>query len=276
MKSTEDDAKRMSLRNKEEDDLAKALRLSEEEDARRKRELEEANKNALFNDNLNLTSNNQYTQQPQQGYPLMDLGYGQQLQPQYTSFNPFHAQMLQQQQQEEYMRQQLALQEQQRLQQEEYYRQQYLLQQQQQQQQQQQALLAQPTGYGSNNPFAPAQPQQQQPTPQPQQQSSFLPVPVVSQQQPASPQPTPQPQPAFNPRPQRDDGQHSGLAALLARGREDGMDTFGNTGNLRIPVGTGFHQKNQLAIQQTGFGGNNPFGQAQQQPKPSEQPFFSI
>lgn len=269
MKTNEDDAKRMSLRNQEEDDLAKALRLSEEEDARRKRELEEANRNALFDDNLNLASNNQYIQQNQEGYPLVDLGYGQQIQPQYTSFNPFHAQMLQQQQQEDYMRQQLALQEQQRLQQEEYYRQQYLL----QQQQQQQSLLAQPTGYGSNNPFAPAQPQQQQFTPQPQQQSSFLPVPVVSH---SSSQPRPAPQQPPTPIPKRDDGQHSGLAALLARGREDGMDTFGNTGNLRIPVGSGFHPTNQMLFQQTGLGGNNPFGHKQQNNKPNDQPFFSI
>jgi len=34
-------------------------------------------------------SNNQYNQQQQMGYPLVDIGYGQQqqLQPQYTSYN---------------------------------------------------------------------------------------------------------------------------------------------------------------------------------------------
>jgi epsin len=31
----------------------------------------------------------------------------------------------------------------------------------------------------------------------------------------------------------KDDGQHAGLAALMAKGREDGLDTFGNIGNLR-------------------------------------------
>ena len=144
------------------------------------------------------------------------------------------AQQQQQQQQEEYMRQQMALQEQQR-QQEEWMRQQYLLQQQQQQQ-----LMAQPTGYGSNNPFAPGgsqfQPQaQQQPSPQPT--TSFLPVPVLPSpqqtQQPLEPQQTAKP---FQAAIRKDDGQHSDLANLLARGREDGLDTFGNRGNLRESI----------------------------------------
>lgn len=135
------------------------------------------------------------------------------------------------------MRQQMAMQEQQR-QQEEWARQQFLA-------QQQQSLLAQPTGYGSNNPFAPGGgglSAQQTSTPQPA-TSSFLPVPVVSQQAP-SPQPQQQQQqrpiepqqtakPAFQAPPPKDDGEHSGLAALLARGREDGLDTFGNVGALR-------------------------------------------
>ncbi|WVR00026.1 hypothetical protein IAU59_007168 [Kwoniella sp. CBS 9459] len=308
---SEDEAKRRSQVTKEEDDLRRALRMSEEEEERRKRDLDSSNQNALFDDSLNMPSQNQYNQQPdlfaqqtQQvqmmptgGWPLVDVGYGQQqqLQPQYTSYNPFHAQMMQQQQQqEEYMRQQMAMQEQQR-QQEEWMRQQQFL------QQQNTSLLAQPTGYASNNPFAPGGGQQQQSqqsySPAPQQQSSFLPVPVVSQQQPQSPQQQPQalePQKTAQPfkpaQPPRDDGEHSGLAALLARGREDGLDTFGNVGNLRIPVGSAFHGSNRMAMQQTGigaqptgFGANNPFGQMQsqqqqqqQQQKPADQPFFSI
>ncbi|ORY35534.1 hypothetical protein BCR39DRAFT_510486 [Naematelia encephala] len=277
MSSSEDEARRRNRLHQEEDELARALRLSQEEDERRKREQEAATTNALFDDNLNLTSNNQYSQQPMQtGYPLVDVGYGQ-MQPQYTSYNPFQAQMLQQQQQEEYMRQQMMLQEQQRQQeeyqrqQEEYMRQQFL---------QQQSLLSQPTGYGSNNPFAPAgQTQHSQQQIQPQ-QTSFLPVPVISSPQPPPQQPKPvDPQPTARPafQPPKDDGQHSQLASLLARGREDGMDTFGNVGNLRIPVGSSFAQSNRLAVQQTGaqgLGGNNPFGQAQQ--KQSDQPFFSV
>lgn len=151
-------------------------------------------------------------------------------------------------QQEEYMRQQMLLQQQQQ-QQEEYMRQQMLLQQ--QQQQQQQALMAQPTGYRSNNPFAPStsflganNPGSFQPSPQ-QASSSFIPVPSMPTMQPQQPQqqPSPQPEPQRQQqqRPVKDDGQHAGLANLLARGREDGMDTFGNTGNLResLPFGVG-------------------------------------
>ncbi|KAI9311872.1 hypothetical protein BX666DRAFT_1993378 [Dichotomocladium elegans] len=45
------------------------------------------------------------------------------------------------------------------------------------------------------------------------------------------------------------DPHHAKLNLLLAN-RDDGMDTFGNTGNLRIPVGTGF--ANSLNAQITG------------------------
>jgi hypothetical protein len=55
-----------------------------------------------------------------------------------------------------------------------------------------------------------------------------------------------------------------------------------------IPIGSPFHPSNRLAVQQTGLGANNPFGQRQQQNgaasgggQPSstsqnEQPFFSV
>jgi hypothetical protein len=149
--------------------------------------------------------------------------------------------MMQQQQQEEFMRQQMMQQEQQRQQEE------WMRQQQQQQWQQQQAMQAQPTGYGSNNPFAPVGAQsllgnqQQQPTPQPT--SSFLPVPNMSsisenQTQQRPPSPAQAPKPAFNPPPRKADTQHGELAGFLARGREDGMDTFGNMGNLRTYLQT--------------------------------------
>lgn len=281
--------------------------------------------------------------------------YNQQpLQPQFTSYNvrlfhrprvqrhladisqPFQMMQMQQaeqqRQQEEYMRQQQMMQQQQQQQQqEEYMRQQYL----QQQQQQQQALMAQPTGYRSNNPFAPSSSflsPQNNPgssnasglfgsSPNQQTQSSFLPVPNVSLQSPPSQPTSPMEQPTSNgaesrpfggnasPRPAKDDGQHAGLAGLLARGREDGLDTFGNMGNLRkctwplsesphvcctnacvgIPTGSAFHNSNRMAIQKTGqMGGNNPFGQMQNQGATgsqggqqaqsgrSDQPFFSI
>lgn len=308
---SEDEARRRSMLTQEEDDLQRAIRLSEEEEAKRKREQESATQNALFDDSLNLQSQNAYTQQPDlfaqqtqqmpvqptSGWPLVDVGWGQQqqqLQPQYTSYNPFYAQMqeqqMQQQQQEEYMRQQMALQEQQRQQQEWIQQQQYL-------QQQHTSLLAQPTGYGSNNPFAPSLGSQQTgqiSSPQPQ-QPSFLPVPNVTaqsqspapqaqmpEQQPLEPQATARP--AWTPQTKTNDVEHGQLASLLARGREDGLDTFGNMGNLRIPVGSTFHNSNRIAMQQTGAGGlgaNNPFGQkqaqqGQQQGQSREQPFFSI
>jgi epsin len=50
----EDEAKRRSQVTKEEDDFNKALRLSEEEEAKRKRDLEASNTNALFDDSMNL------------------------------------------------------------------------------------------------------------------------------------------------------------------------------------------------------------------------------
>lgn len=198
----------------------------------------------------------------------------------------------QQQQQEELLRQQQLLQQQQ---QQEYLRQQQLL-----QQQQQASLLPQPTGYGSNNPFAPKQPQSSLLDPQPGSSfnNSFLPVPQTTtsqtpspsftQQQPLTPSSPPKStiKPAWQAPVRADDGNHADLANLIGRGREDGLDTFGNVGNLRVPTGSVFHQSNRVAVQQTGvqsqatgFGANNPFGrppQQQQQQQNSDQPFFSI
>ncbi|KAL1407361.1 hypothetical protein Q8F55_006783 [Vanrija albida] len=309
--SNNDEQRRRTQTQQEEDDLRKALRLSEEEEARKKREAEEATKNALMDDNFQLESNNLYQQQQQvdlfaqqpTGFQLVDVSnpWGQQqLQPQYTSYNPFHAQMLaqqQQQQQEELLRQQQLLQQQQ---QQEYLRQQQLL------QQQQTSLLPQPTGYGSNNPFAPKPPQRSLLDPQPGSSfnNSFLPVPQATtpqtpspgltqdrpftSQQPLAPSSPAQTnvKPAWQAPVKTDDGKNSDLANLIGRGREDGLDTFGNVGNLRVPTGSVFHQSNRVAVQQTGlqpqatgFGANNPFGrppQQQQQQQNSDQPFFSI
>ena len=54
MRMQDEEAKRRSQRTKEEDDLVKALRLSEDDETKRKRDLEAANANALFDDNLNM------------------------------------------------------------------------------------------------------------------------------------------------------------------------------------------------------------------------------
>ncbi|EKC99607.1 hypothetical protein A1Q2_06143 [Trichosporon asahii var. asahii CBS 8904] len=260
MQSSQDEDRRRSQQRKEEDELQRAIRLSEEEEAKRKREQEEANQRALMDDSFQLESNNMYTQQPQQtGFPLVDMSGGwnqQQLQPQYTSFNvslsflyletnvqPFAAQMQQQQQQQQMYQQQLLQQQQQ----EEYMRQQ---QEAQARAQMQSSLLPQHTAYGSNNPFAPKptmpqqtgslfdsnpQPQiQQQPTgmfgnsfnPQDNNNNAFTP----QSNQTLTPTPAaPKPFAA----PKKDDGEHAGLANLIGRGREDGLDTFGNVGNLR-------------------------------------------
>lgn len=274
---TRDEESKRAALSQEEDDLRRAIRLSEEEDAKRKKEIEDANAKALFDDSqqVDLFSQQQQPQMPMMptgGWPLVDAGWGQQqqqqLQPQYTSYNPFlQQQMMQQQQaqqqQEEYMRQQMQLAEQQRQQQE------WMMMQQQQAQQQalyqQQQLQAQPTGYRSNNPFAPTAPQQTgmpfsgsggggTPTIGEPIQQSFIPSPISQpQSQQQSSTSTPQPQssrPGFNPTSKKDDGEHSHLANLLAN-RDGGMDTFGNVGNLRIPIGSQFHPSNRLAVQQT-------------------------
>ena len=56
----------------------------------------------------------------------------------------------------------------------------------------------------------------------------------INEERPAPVQPAQAPTPAFNPPPRKADTQHGELAGFLARGREDGMDTFGNLGNLRM------------------------------------------
>ena len=134
------------------------------------------------------------------------------------------------------------------------------------QQSQYDALKPMPTG--SNNPFASARPQvqQQQSMPpslsslslaeqrtatQSNNQSAFNPIANYQ-----APQQTATPQKPQNP-------QHERLNALLASG--EGMDTFGNTGDLRIPsqhtapgtfVNSSGQGLNQLHSAQTG---NNPF-----------------
>ncbi|KAI6015326.1 hypothetical protein F5J12DRAFT_904568 [Pisolithus orientalis] len=69
--------------------------------------------------------------------------------------------------------------------------------------------------------------------------------------------------------PTRTDQEHSHLANLLAN-RDDGQDTFGNTGMLRY----GQTQAGRLAVHKTGAGANNPFAQGHQQS--TDQPFFSV
>ncbi|QRV95694.1 epsin amino-terminal-like (ENTH) domain protein [Ceratobasidium sp. AG-Ba] len=289
-------------RQGEEQDLAKALALSEADEAARKRALQDSG--GLFDNQ----AENAAPANPG-GDLLIDFNAApqQQLQPQFTSFNPYlqqtqqqamqeqylrqqaeweamqqaQLQAQQQAQQEEWMRQQMA--QQQQAQQDEWNRQQQLLMQQQQQQQylmaQQQMhspLMAQPTGYGSNNPFAmmggQVQPQQQlSPAPAP----AMSPMPSISERPAASPSPslnslTQQNTVANSRRTPANDGANAHLAHLIAN-REDGQDTFGNVGSLRFGHG---NTAQRLHQQQTGVGGHNPFGQ--QQTQQSEQPFFTV
>lgn len=127
-----------------------------------------------------------------------------------------------------------------------------------------------PMPTGSNNPFAPQQPQQQQAFSRPQAfkapsmpslgtlpeqktLSSFSQIPTYNQ-----------PQPTLQSQPQRETNEHEArLNALLSSG--EGMDTFGNTGNLRIPAQ---HTAPGTFVNSAGAGlsrltadatGNNPF-----------------
>ncbi|KIK63914.1 hypothetical protein GYMLUDRAFT_423221 [Collybiopsis luxurians FD-317 M1] len=296
----------------EERDLQQALKLSQEEEDKRNKAVEDSNASALFDDNNQLVpANHQVNNNP---FPTMTnmsdpMAYTvglqpqfTQIQPQFTSFNPYQQQMQQQMQQEaaqqEYLRQQQEFFQQQQaaqqaqLQQEEYMRQQMLLQQQQQQQHlnlfaQQQPLMAQPTGFGSNNPFARSvssptnQSAIQNNPPQFNLQGTYEnhlsdnhqnlsnPPSAFSQ----SPSPGPGPQQGgrqFAVKTRADENQQ--LASLFAD-REGGQDTFGNIGQLRY----GHTNAGRLISQPTANSGHNPFAmQQQQQQQNNEQPFFSV
>ncbi|EJD48874.1 ENTH-domain-containing protein [Auricularia subglabra TFB-10046 SS5] len=227
------------------------------------------------------TSFNPYAQQAQQEALQMEYlrqqqaWEAQQAQQQAEQMAQFQAQQQAQFQAQQQAQQLAQLQAQQQAQQEEWMRQQQLLQfqqqqaalQQQQQQQflfaqQQQQLQPQPTGFGSNNPFALGQPQQQVP-PVPQPPAS---VPPQPQHPTAFSAPSPPPQPASAPpRNNQNDERFAHLASLFDGRGEGGVDTFGNTGELRYGQQTGRVGTNKT--------GHNPFHQQQQQ---NDQPFFSI
>ena len=213
---------------------------------------------------------------PNNGFPLVDASSQPQfaalqpqftaVQPQFTSFNPWQQQAQQDMQaqwanqQADWLRQQQELQVQQQAQlqlaqqQEEWARQQqqqqFLLQQQQQQQAflqpQANPLTTQPTGFGSNNPFAPSQPTSSpSPTSFPPTQQSPIPnfnLPGTFENRTNGISPSPRPSPATQATnlpgvnqqkgPTRADKQHAHLANLISN-PEDGVDTFGNFGQLR-------------------------------------------
>lgn len=297
----------------EDRDLETAIRLSKEEEMKRNKAVEDSNASALFDDQAQLQTPTSNSNNP---FPFLDpnpyaTGLHPQpqlqaqftiqpqytMQPQFTSFNPYQQQAQQEAMQAEYMRQQqewlrqqqeIQAQQQQALlqqqQQEEWLRQQQALQ---AQHQAQQPLFAQPTGFGSNNPFAPSvSPAPASSTPvngsngpvfnlqgtfanssSPSYVSTPSPAPPLSSASSRTTNGSGSSEPARGPT--RTDQEHSHLANLLAN-RDDGQDTFGNTGMLRY----GQTQAGRLAVHKTGAGANNPFAQGHQQS--TDQPFFSV
>jgi epsin len=239
--------------------------MSEEEEAKRRSAVDDSNASALFDDQNQLESPNTNP------FPFIDpTPYATglqpqftQVQPQFTSFNPYQQQAQQEAMQAEYLRQQQEWMRQQQeiqaaqaqaqaqAQQEEWMRQQQMLQMQQQQQQQMQPqpIPVQPTGFGSNNPFAPTIAAPPLPSFSPQ-HSNGLPAPQSSTPSfnlqgtyanssaptfsPSSPSPAPSSSttPSIGRAPTRADQDHSQLASLFEN-REGGQDTFGNVGMLR-------------------------------------------
>ncbi|TDL23368.1 ENTH-domain-containing protein [Rickenella mellea] len=289
-------------RQREESEIEKAMRLSREEEAQRLKALEDSNSRGLFDEqreaaaaNSNLISladenlQPQYTQQLQPQFTSMA--------PQFTSFNPYQQQAEQEAMQAAYMQQheflrqqqeaqaQAQMQAQMQAQQEEWNRQQQQQQQMlmfQQQQAQQQQIPIQPTGFGSNNPFALTNPAQSPSSSVSSPLSSFsLPSTFSSSPSPAPPisssnsSSSYQQQQQQQQRPTKSDAEHAHLANLFAN-REDGLDSFGNIGNLRFG-----HTNAGRNVAQQMTGRPNPFGQPQQQPQQqqqqyNEQPFFSV
>lgn len=296
----EDRKKRQSKTGEpDDDDLAKAIKLSKEEEELRRRELEDQNASSLFDDDLIQTApqtsqptgfNQGYQQQGQvdwSGNPIdpnmqqQPTGFGNMytgmqnqptgyqngfqqngFQPQPTGFDPYGAQQIQPQQTSFNPYQNSSP-----------------FQQQPQAPEpllpastnnpwatnQQQAQPLMPTPTGSNNPFAPAFSRPQTTTP-------VKPTLSTLQEQKTA---------AFNPissykPPQKEMDPHQAkLNALLASG--EGMDTFGNTGDLRIPAqhtapGTFVNSAgaglNSMTAQQTG---TNPFLQSQYTGMPQTQ-----
>jgi epsin len=290
----------------EERDLQQALRLSEEEEAKRRSAVDDSNASALFDDH------NQLEEPTNNPFPFIDpTPYATglqpqftQLQPQFTAFNPYQQQAQQEAMQAEYARQQQEWLQQQEIQaaqaqaqlqaqQEEWLRQQQMLQFQQQQQPQQQPLMSQPTGFGSNNPFAPASSVPPMPSFSPQPSNLSL-APRSSSPSfnlqgtyansstpsfstsPSNSSPAPQPPhssttPNLGRTSTRADQEHSQLANLFEN-REGGQDTFGNIGQLRY----GHTDAGRIVTQKTGVSSHNPFTHQQQQQQNNEQPFFSI
>jgi len=303
----EEDRKKRQSRNgePEDDDLAKAIKLSKEEEELRRRELEEQNAASLFDDDPIQTAqptgfNQGYQQQTQvdwAGNPIdpnmqqqqtgymnnMYTGYQQQQPTGYqngysngfgaqpTGFDPYG----QQQQPQQLQPQQTSFNP---------YGQQSPFQQQPQQQPEplipastnnpwatnSQPMAMKPTPTGSNNPFATSFARPQTATPTKPSLST-----LQEQKTATFNNNSYNPVASFQPPPKEQDPHHARLNALLSSG--DGMDTFGNTGEMRIPAqhtapGTFVNSAGaglgRLTGQQTG---TNPFLQNQYTGMPQTQ-----
>ncbi|EIW77759.1 ENTH-domain-containing protein [Coniophora puteana RWD-64-598 SS2] len=297
----------------EDEDIARAIKLSQEEAARRKANAQNPPPPSEAPVAVPQSSNNPF--------PLIDVSDGSSdglqpqfasLQPQFTSFNPWQQQAQQEAVQADYLRQQ---QEWQMMQQHQMQAQAtgnpWFQQQQQPQtapygQQPQMSLAPQPTGFGSNNPFAPAQ-QSSPPIPAfPTFSTGSTGPPNGYSQSPQGPfgafgnniaSPTPNfgassgsPPPPTNgsgwnpnanaspgpgsrmgattPRAAvRSDSEHAHLANIFAN-RDDGQDTFGNVGALRYGQ---TDAGRAVAATGTGGSGHNPFAMRQQQQQQQQQ-----
>ncbi|CAK5272210.1 unnamed protein product [Mycena citricolor] len=144
-------------------------------------------------------------------------------------------------------------------------------QQQQQQQQQLQPQFIQPQ-FTAFNPYQQQAEMEQQP---PQfnlggtYDNASTPVPSFQSPSPQPQQQSPEPTSGSRFKVKVNDGDNQHLASLFAN-REDGQDTFGNTGALRY----GTTAAGLRALQNSSSSGHNPF--QRQQAQQSEQPFFNI
>lgn len=254
--TAEEEERRRKQQEGTDADLRKAIALSEEEERNRHSQDLFASNNASSN-----LIDTDFSQQPQQqmftGYQQQQqqpfyTGYAQQQQPQYDVFgNPIYPQQQQQQQQQNALATGML--------QNAYATGNNVFPQYTGYQQQQQPLFSQNTGYsqipqqqtqqapeplqplktGSNNPFAPKTNSQSSS----QFNSSFNNGPSLAelqQQQQQQQLQQQQQQQAFKPNLQRrasrnfDEGHMNELNTLLATG--EGIDTFGNVGDLRIPA----------------------------------------
>jgi len=297
----EDEKRRKVDSGETEDDLAKAIKLSKEEEELRRSRLEEQNTNLLFDDSFDQPAPQPqpvYQQQQQvdfwgnpidmsaQAQQQQSTGYLQNVYSQPTGFLPNQQTGFLQPQQtttngfsngytnNPYMQPNQFAPQQTGYGQPSSPVQSALSNNPYAQQQSPEPLQPMPTG--SNNPFAQfAQPQQQQ-----QQRPSFTPsLSTLSEQQNLQQQQQQQPQfqsslapqntfstPAFQPSKPAQTPHQNKLDFLLSQGNPTGQDTFGNTGELRVPAHynrTGFVNSAGQGLRPSMTGAptqpNNPF-----------------